>query len=196
MVKNCLGEQEYMGSLNRVFLHSPNGYAYPIIKGEPYCCVPTCLKMIFDSMGFFYSVDQIASYFQIITPPEADCDSDIGIHLGTNPFSDILTSLQIPLTEEYISINYIHPDLFEDKLTDLLQEKVHILCGYSYGSLFDNPSLKDIGHVSIVSCTKGNSIGILNPGPANYGLNYVDDYALYQAIRYFHAGLWIFRPTK
>lgn len=147
-------------------------------------------------MGFYYTVDKIASYFQIITPREACSDNDIGIHLSENSFSDILISLQIPLSEEYISINYINPDLFEETLADLLQQKVHILCGYSYGSLFNNPSLKDIGHVSIVSCTKGCSVGIINPGPENYGLNHVDGYALYQAIRYKHAGLWIFRSTK
>lgn len=185
-----------MESLNRAFLYSQNEFTYPIIKGEQFFCVPTCLKMIFDSMGFSYSVDKIASYFQIITPQEACSDNDIGIHLDKNSFSDILSRLQIPLSVEYIAINYVNPDLFEEKLADLLQQKVHILCGYSYGSLFNNPSLLDIGHVSIVSCTKKCTVGIINPGPDNYGLNYVDEYALYQAIRYKYSGLWIFRPTK
>ena len=147
-------------------------------------------------MGFSYPVDKIASYFQIITPGESDSDNDFGIHLSENSFSNILISLQIPLSEEYISISHTYPDLFEETLTNLLQQKVHILCGYSYGSLFNDPSLEDIGHASIISCTKGGRIGIINPGPDNYGLNYVDDYALYQAIRYKHAGLWIFRVNN
>lgn len=170
-----------------------NNYIYPIIKGKNYYCVPTCLEMVIKSMGYEVSSAQIAELFSIITSAEAKTDNDIGVHLIDTSLDIVFLHFNIPLSEKYIAINTIEEDFFIDFIINELQKGSHILCGYSYGILFNDTKLINIGHFSIIVSANNDKIKMINPGPQNFGVNEVKDYELYRAIHKKSAGLWILK---
>ncbi len=169
-----------------------NGYHYPIVQGADYFCVPTCLEMIVKSMGYQIDGRRIASYFHIVTNGEAATDNDLGVHIINGELDRIFSDLHFPITEQYIPISQISEFEFTDIIRKHLIERSHIICGYSYGLLFREPLLEDIGHVSIILSAEKN-VEILNPGPKYAGVNNVREDDLFQAIRRKHDGLWILR---
>ena len=175
------------------FARGSNGYDYPYITGDNYFCVPTCLEMTAISMGYRVDSDKIRSYFPIITQDETDVDNELGVHLSDGDLDKIFTEFQIPLFEQYIPINHIAEFQFTDLIVSLLESNAHILCGYSFGYLFHDNSLLNIGHASIILSVDGDYVKILNPGPKFAGINKVREDDLYSAIRYKQGGLWVLK---
>lgn len=172
-----------------------NGYTYPLIKGADLYCVPTCLEIILQSMGYNIPIDQISKWFDIVTAENAKSDIDIGIHLVESSFNRIFEHYHIPLKEKYIFINTIEEDFFVDFIHKELLNGSHILCGYSYGSLFDESELMNLGHFSIIVGSDHDTVKMVNPGPKHYGINELTDFKVYRAIRQKSAGLWIFEKV-
>ena len=171
-----------------------NGFVYPIIRGDNYYCVPTCIEMTILSMGYNIHLDEILPYFQIITDGDTSVDNELGVHLNHGDLDNMFSELNIPLYEQYIPINQIAEYRFADFINGLLNSKAHVLCGYSFGSLFRDESLRDIGHASIILSVDGDYAKILNPGPKFVGINEVREDDLYTAIRCRQGGLWVLRP--
>ena len=67
------GVQKQMEYLNES-VPGMNGYEYPVVKGKDYYCVPNCIKMVLSSIGFHYSVEELASHFTIVTSCETTTD--------------------------------------------------------------------------------------------------------------------------
>lgn len=173
-----------------------NGYRYPLITGLDYHCVPTCLEMIVKSMGYQISGRQLASYFHIVTNEESVDDNDLGVHIVNGELDKLFADLCIPVSEQYIPISQIAEFEFTDIISKHLSEQAHIICGYSYGLLFREQLLEDIGHVSIILSAEEENVKILNPGPKNAGVNLVREDDLYQSIRRKRDGLWILKKNN
>lgn len=178
------------------FIFGENGYEYPVIQEKNYYCVPSCLKMVLSSMGFHYSIEELASNFTIVTVDETTIDSELGIHIKNGDLNRLFNKINVPLWEEYIPINQISEFVFSDLIHNLLLQKAHIVCGYSYGLLFRDSSLLDIGHVSIILSSNSENVHILNPGPKFAGVNKVNEYDLYCAIRRKNDGLWVLKEKN
>ena len=177
-------------------VHGMNGYEYPIISGENYLCVPTNIKMILSSIGQNYNIDDIVSKFTIKTPFDTSTDCDLGVHIKKDDLNVLFTEMKVPLYEEYIPINKIYEPEFTDVLHDLLIQGAHVLCGYSYGELFGEAALLDVGHMSIILSVDYRTVEILNPGPKHAGINLVNEYSLYRAIQRKNAGLWALKSKQ
>ena len=184
-----------MESLNKKTesVRGDNGYIYPLVKGEDLCCVPTCLEMIFKSMGYNVVLSELVSQFIIITPEKAETNIDIGVHITETLFEKIFRKYNLPLKDTYTAINTIMEDFLIDEISQELKNKSHILCGYCYGTLFKDKRYLNVGHFSIIIGVKNNKIILLNPGPNNFGINEVNDYELYRAILKKKAGLWVLK---
>lgn len=190
-----MGVQKQMEYLNES-VPGMNGYEYPVVKGKDYYCVPNCIKMVLSSIGFHYSVEELASHFTIVTSCETTTDSELGIHINNGDLDRLFDKLDVPLYEEYMPINQIPEFEFPELIYNLLLQKAHIICGYSFGLLFNENALLDIGHVSIILSSTSECINILNPGPKFAGVNTVNEYDLYCAIRCKHDGLWILKMRR
>lgn len=174
--------------------HGMNGYVYPFILGENYYCIPTCIEMIISSMGYTIDTEALRTHFQIITSNDTNQDHELGVQLTDGDLDALFSTLHIPMYEQFIPINKIAEYQFEYLLKELLDSGAHILCGYSYGCLFGDDRLRDIGHASILLSIHNSFVQILNPGPKNAGINTVREDDLYAAIRYRHGGLWVLSP--
>ncbi|MCM1222343.1 MAG: hypothetical protein NC548_48535 [Lachnospiraceae bacterium] len=76
-----------------------NGYTYQLIKGADLYCVPTCLEIVIQSMGYNIHMDQISKWFDIASSENAKSDNDMGIHLVEYSFDRIFKHYDIPLKE-------------------------------------------------------------------------------------------------
>lgn len=172
-----------------------NNYLYPIIKGEDLYCVPTCLKMLFAASGYDIDLNVLKKLFTVISPQKAKSMLEVGIHIKHDTFSKIFAKLNIPLMDTYLPVTHIDKDFLVDIIEQELQQKKHIMCGYSFGALFGDDNKCDLGHVSLILGVENSMIKILNPGPKYYGINRVNDIELYRAMSKKNSGLWIFGRT-
>lgn len=178
------------------YVTAGNGYEYPLIHGENYYCVPACIKIVLSSLGYYHSVKELSSHFTIVTSSKTTADHELGIHVKNGDLDKLFNKLNVPLYEEYIPINQVPEFKFMEFIQELLQQKAHIICGYSFGMLFNENSSFDVGHASIIISSTSKYINILNPGPKFAGINMVNEYDLYCAIRHKQDGLWIFRTKN
>jgi predicted HAD superfamily Cof-like phosphohydrolase len=184
---------------------------YPPIKAEKYFCVPAILETILKKIGFL-EIDQIeiGNFLGINVPvgyndyPKAcknvHFSSKInlfGVVLKNDSLNNFFKSYNIPLIEEYRSINTIAEYDFIDLINDLVNYDCMIICGFNYSSLFSNGE-KKIGHASLITSVESykNEFTILDPGPKDFGFKNVDAEKLYDAIRSMDDGLWIIRHNK
>lgn len=170
-----------------------NGYIYPVLKGSNYYCVPTCLRMVMASMNYFVEDQEILKYFELYTNVDTNDENQYGIHINNGDLDNLFTRLNIPLTEKYIPISHIPDIQFTELICQLLKERNHVLCGYSYGFLFSKQELLKIGHVSIIANTNEKYVDIIDPGPDSFGIKQVKEDVLYDSIRYKGDGLWVLR---
>jgi len=176
---------------------------YELIVAESYLCIPATLKTILKSEGFISTISQyeIADYFGINVPLDyktkdlininrTSNSNEWGIKLNKESINSFFKFYNIPLHERYIPINTLLDWEFSDTIINAINEKKHIVCGYSNNLLFNDKEGK-IGHVSLITGISDNEIEILNPGPDNSGFQRVDLYQLYNSIRLKKDGLWL-----
>lgn len=176
---------------------------YELIVADSYLCIPATLQTILKSEGFIPLISQykIADYFAINVPLDyknknlkninrTSDSKEWGIKLKKESINSFFKFYKIPLHERYIPINTLQDWEFSDTIINAINEKKHIVCGYSYNLLYNNKK-GNIGHVSLITGISDNEIEILNPGPDNSGFQRVDLYQLYNSIRLKKDGLWL-----
>lgn len=179
----------------RQYVVGLNGHKYPIIRGLNYYCVPTCLQMVCASMGVYVNNDDISRNFKIQTSSDTDDKNKYGICLNNGDLNNLFYKLGIPLTEKYTPISHVPDFEFVDIIQQVLNNGAHIICGYSYGMLYNKEDLYSIGHASIVIDADDRNVTIIDPGPSYHGVKIVKEDSLYNAIRRKQDGLWVLIPT-
>ena len=87
-----------------------------------------------------------------------------------------------------LPINYMDEFSFFETIKKLLNDNYWVICGFSYGMLYDDPELYDCGHVNLILNTIGDSkVVVYDPGPKNPGQKIIEEDNLYVAMRK-HAG--------
>ncbi|GHU35787.1 hypothetical protein FACS1894172_18020 [Spirochaetia bacterium] len=177
-----------------------NRDTYILYIADNFLCVPAVLKTILAYYNINIRDIDITRSFDIFIPESCDNiagiksnnPNDYGAKLYNNTINKFFKVFNIPLKEEYISIfSYEDWEYFDESVANLLNTESNIICGFSYGTLYDEPENIEIGHVSIITNKNGNKIQILDPGPRNPGIKYVDSYNLYVSIKRKKDGLWL-----
>jgi hypothetical protein len=123
---------------------------------------------------------------------KTDQNSNIGVIVTGNEINDLFEHFDIPLKETYKSAYRIYPDDFGLLVKKELLQNKSIICGFSYGYLYDKNNF-DIGHVSIITNISDDysSMFLLDPGPDDCGLKEVETNKLFSAIRLKRNGIWV-----
>ncbi len=167
--------------------------SYDFVYGKDGYCFPTCLKIILSYYGLKYEIGEIAKHLSIIEIQDAKTDEEIGAKVSPGDFTALLDNLCTNLKGEYIPVSFIQEDIFPELIQNLIVENCHIICGYSYGALFDQKPKLRIGHTSLIVSANGLTITIMNPGPINAGVLDVDAFKLYYSMKVRSGGLWVIR---
>ncbi len=175
---------------------------YKFVKARPYLCVAAVLEMVIKAYIPMCDISQneIANFFGVgvekgALPPVSNFyivneDEDIGIHIHEDSINSLFRTFNLSLEEDYIHISKLADYEFEDVLNELISKGNTLICGYSYGRLYNIKEKYDIGHVSIVTSVLQRKVQLLDPGPLDAGVKEVDIEDLYYAIRYRHDGIW------
>lgn len=181
-------------------------HLYNMTKAEDYFCIPSVIQAILRYYKYEISQIDIAKFFNFYMPNNDNFNdfnititknkNDFGIKLTNTSINDFFKKNNFPLNEKYHSIDHFEDWEFNDFIDENLTYNYHIVCGYSYGTLFNEQRNIEIGHVSIITKKDNNRIEILNPGPRNYGYQWVDSYKLYSAIKRKTDGIWLIRNLE
>jgi hypothetical protein len=171
--------------------------SYEPIVAKPNFCVPAVLQMVLKYYGVKeMTQDEIASQL-LITPDRDDVEHiNWGARIENDTLNIFFQNNGLELKEEYISINQFMDSFFlMEKLQELIQKQVSIICGYNYTWLFGNGE-DTFRHVSIVVDVFLNEdrVLLLDPGPKDAGYKYVSADKLFYAIKAGKDGLWCITP--
>lgn len=182
--------------------------SYKLIVSKPYLCVATCLSIIIkSSLNKDISQEEIANYFGLYLPVKENVDIknvhytskpfEYGIRVKGNDVNLFFGDYNLPLYEEYKPITYFQDWEFQEEVTREISIGTHLICGYSFGKIFNDQTKIDIGHASILTkIVNRNLCEILDPGPKDPGLKKVDCFALFSAIHHKKDGLWLIRELN
>lgn len=178
------------------------------VIAENYLCFPALLEMIIgDALKININQYEIAEHFGIIVPygykkiinnqKESSSPFDFGIKIDLNQIQKFFSLNNVLLNVEYYDINRIQDVYFSNFLKKHLKQKKYIICTYSYGFLNSKEYANELGHASLITDVNENdNITIYDPGPDNYGYKIVNEWLLYDAIRYKHGGIFIFSKIQ
>jgi hypothetical protein len=164
--------------------------------------------MILESIKTIHiSPEEIAEYFGLYLPHNEKTEIkkvfyttnpfEFGTRIKDNELNQFFVDFNLPLIEEYKSISLFQDWEFYDKVLQELENGCHLICGFSYGILFGQSKMIDIGHASIITkVIDRNHFEILDPGPKEAGFKVVDYYKLYSAIRTKKDGVWIIKESN
>lgn len=162
-----------------------------IVVAKKEYCIPAVLEMVLNIYDIkSLNQDDIASQFTINSSQNTP-EEEWGIVLDNNSINNFFERNDIPLVENFISINQIYDEYdFVDRVKKELLNSV-IICGYNYSYLYGNKD-RNFSHVSIILDISDDckSVYILDPGPKESGFKWVDLYDLYLAIKNRKDGLW------
>lgn len=170
-----------------------NKYKYNLIIAKPNFCVPATLQMVLEYHGITGINQELIASQLTITPDNDDIEH---IHWGTyiehNTLNSFFKRNEICLNEKYIPINiFMDSDFFIEKVKELLDNNISIICGYNYTWLFGDCD-DTYRHVSIIVdiILNENKVLLLDPGPKEAGYKYVSADKLFYAIKAGKDGLW------
>lgn len=174
---------------------------YDLIVANEYLCVAACLEMILKAESIIMPQSEIGEYFGINVSSDysgpirnvkyTDDLNRLGIVLKEESINEFFSQFQIPLKEDYVSIKTLQDWMFEDLLAEKLALGSHVVCGFSYGTLYKDEAKKRIGHVGLVEAIGRNSVVMLDPGPLNAGEKQVEIGDLFSAIHQKNDGVWV-----
>ena len=167
-------------------------YLEQIVVSKPNWCVPAVIEMVLKHHGIdTFSQQDIAKQFNIVPATDEVEHKKWGAQIKENTLNDFFSANLIPLHEEFIPIGHFMDDYFMvEKIQELLENDVSVVCGYNYTWLYGNQE-DTFQHVSIIiEVLSKNELCILVPGPKNAGYKIVKTEDLYYAIRAAKDGLW------
>lgn len=177
------------------------------IIAKPYLCVAAVLELIIRESYPNKKITQldIANYFgvgiknrralPIQNVYQVENDEDVGIHLEKDSINRFFRDYNLHLQEHFVSIYSIAEYDFEETIKLNLKKDAFLVCGYSYGRLYNIETKYELGHVSIIKNVTQGTIEMLDPGPLNSGYKKVKAEDLYSAIRIRGDGLWIIKSV-
>ena len=152
------------------------------IISKPNACFLALLEMIItDYTGTaYYTQEMMVDYFGITMfkgqktsfnhVTYTDNKKNVGVHIDEKKINQFFMNIGIPLRAEYLPSNPFH-DYPLDNL--YFNEKInpkYIIYTFSYGCLFHQASLNDIGHAALYRQYLGdNKMIIYDPGPKDSG---------------------------
>lgn len=170
-----------------------NNYVlFPIVAKQNYC-VPAVLQMVLEHYNIYgFDQDRIAANLSIVADDMDIEHAKWGAQIKKDTINNFFLHNQINLQEKFISINQFMDEYFmSNKIKELLQNGISIICGYNYTWLFGNRE-DTYRHVSIIVDidVKSGEILLLDPGPKNAGYKNVPTEKLFYAIKAGRDGLW------
>lgn len=172
-------------------------YVNQITIARPNWCVPAVLEMVLRHYGIKgIGQKDIAEQLEITPAEEGISREQWGARVKGGTLNEFFQSNGIPLIENYCPISHVLDEVFfVDEIQQILKKpKTSIICGYTYERLF-NIGDGRYQHVSIiVDATDDGRVEIIDPGPKNAGLKYVNAASLFDAIRAAKDGLWCIEP--
>lgn len=168
-----------------------------LVIAQPFYCVPACLEMVLRHFGYT-NLNQVTIARQLKINRDYGSDEQTwGARITSNTLNDFFSENNINLVEKFISI---HRFLDEYDMTDEIVKYLElgsIICGYNYSSLFGLDD-RNYQHVSIVSSFDciNDKVRIVDPGPKNSGIKWVDAEKLFYAIKRANDGLWCISPQR
>ncbi len=168
-------------------------YLEQVVTAEPNWCVPAVLEMILKHHGIFtFSQLDIAGQLNILPATDEVEHSKWGAQIRENTLNDFFEANVIPLHERFIPISHLLDDyLMIEKIKELLDDNVSIVCGYNYTFLYGNQE-DTFQHVSIITevLSQGSEVCLIDPGPKDAGYKTVKAEDLFYAIKAAKDGLW------
>ncbi len=181
-------------------------HKYELVTALDYMCVPACLEMIIMTCDIKISQVTIAEHFGLNILPyysgpikNIKYISDknmLGIVFNDESVNNFFHKFKIPLKETYVSIKTLEDWMFEDLVTEILNNGSHTICGFSYGYLYKEETKKEIGHISIIEKIDNRWLHIIDPGPLNAGRKMVEIADMFGAIHCKNDGVWIISKTN
>lgn len=168
-------------------------YLEQLVISEPNWCVPAVLEMVLKHHGIdTFSQQDIAKQLNVVCATDEVEHKNWGAQIKVNTLNNFFAANMIPLHEEYIPIKHFIDDYFmTEKIQELLENDISIVCGYNYTWLYGNRE-DTFQHVSIITevISEGNEVCLLDPGPKDAGYKTVKAGDLYCAISAARDGLW------
>jgi hypothetical protein len=181
-------------------------HKYKLITANEFLCIPACIEMILRSHSINFMQNEIAEYFGVnvsldytgpINNIMRTTDLNIlGLVLNNDSINNFFANFNLPFKEEYVSIKKLQDWMFEDLLSEKIALGNHLICGFSYGGLYNDKSKFEIGHVSIIEAIENEKITIIDPGPLNTGKKQVDIFDMFRAIHMKNDGVWIISQVR
>lgn len=174
------------------------------VIAENYLCFPALLEMIIcDAFDMNISQFEIGEHFGVVVPCgykriinnqlESSSSFDFGTHIDLEKIQEFFKKNRIKFKTNYYKINGVNDIFFADFIRKHLKHREYLICSYSYGILNGKENANELGHVSLITDVNVNDeILIYDPGPDGYGEKLVNDFHLYDAIRYRNGGIYTF----
>ncbi len=168
-------------------------YVEQVVIAKPNWCVPAVLEMVLRHHGIStFSQKDIANHLNIIPMSDAVSHSQWGAKIKNHTINNLFRANSIPLREEYIPINQFMDEFYMlDRIVELLNQHISIICGYNYTSIFGHQE-DSFQNVSIIvdASLESDNVLLLDPGPKDAGYKTVNAEHLFYAIRAANDGLW------
>lgn len=174
-----------------------------LIRAEKFLCVFSLMETILKDIGIS-NWDQLAisKEFDIVVPfgysgpisnaRFSDKAWEFGAHLDLMSMNKFLNQSGSGYQCKYFPWNYMTEITFEETIGDELLAGNYLLVTFSYGNLYKEHDLDDIGHSGLVLGIDGDYIQMYDPGPRAYGVKNIRFFNLFDAIRKKQGGMYSF----
>ena len=179
---------------------------YEHISQKPYCCVPTCLQMIFQRCGLpLLTQSDIGYELGMILPPEKRHTLGLKSYEGEKPragwgtrmnfpefsLGQFLKRRNIPLTETYYTKDALSSQReLQRLLTDNLEKDNDALVCFNYPLLYGEEG--SYGHASLVADIDDTSVTLIDPEKEYPKPRVVELEKFYESIvKHSGGGVWV-----
>lgn len=179
-----------------------SAYNYKMVVSQGYLCVFACLEMILKTRNISLSQQELAEFLGVnvkkdyngkVSNIKYQTDENLlGVTFRKELMSDIFKHFKLPFREHYLTIREVEDEYFlEGEIVERLKNQFHIICGFSYGVLYNTRDKEKYGHVSIITAIENRVVTLLDPGPLEPGKKEVKIFDLFEAIYIKNGGLWL-----
>lgn len=140
-------------------------YNYSLVEAKNHLCFAAVFETILEHhLSKRFEQYEIANYFGIHYPADftpskliqnysiTANENDIGMIVSNESINEFFEKNKIPLDVKFSSIHSFVDWEFDDFIVKNLLEGNHLVCGFSYSTLFkESEQNKSVGHVAIIT---------------------------------------------
>lgn len=177
-----------------------------LVKAEKFLCVFSLIEIILKDIGIS-DWDQLAisKEFDIVVPfgysgPILNARFsnkawELGAHLDLISINKFLDQSGSGYQCKYFPWNFMSEVTFEETIGDELLAGNYLLVTFSYGDLYKEYDLDDVGHSGLVLGIYEDYIQMYDPGPRACGVKNIRFYDLFHAMQKKQGGMYSFHKV-